>query len=119
MNQLVTSFVKATPGVAHAVVAAPDGRLLGFSDPLPRHTAREAAAVVSLVQSVARGAARFLHAGPVTRTVVQMDDGLLLILSVHNGIALAVFAEPDVDAGGPAEAATRFVARLASQAREG
>ncbi len=109
MNELITSFVRATPGVAHAVVAGPDGRLLGCSDPLPPDIADEAAAVVSLLQSVARGAARFFRAEPVTRTVVTMDQGLLLLMAIRDGVALAVFAEPDTDFA----PAAHFAGRLA------
>jgi uncharacterized protein len=108
LNRLVTAFVEATPGVAHAVVVAWDGLLLGFSDPLSYDTADKAAAVVSVLQAVAHGAARFFHAGPVARTVVDMDQGLLLLMTVGDTFSLGVFAEPDTDL----HAAARFVERV-------
>ncbi|TCO60628.1 roadblock/LC7 domain-containing protein [Actinocrispum wychmicini] len=111
INRLITSFVETTPGVAHAVVVAEDGLLLGFSDPLSHDTADQAAAIVGVLQSVAQGAARFFHGGPVTQTLVDMADGRLLLMTISDGLSLGVFATPDADVGSAVEATAGFVER--------
>lgn len=111
LNRLITSFVDATPGVANAVVVAEDGLLLGFSDPVPYDSADRAAAIVSVLQSVAHGAARFFHGGTVTRTVVDMDQGLLLLTKMGEGISLGVFTTADTDVDHAVRATAGFVER--------
>lgn len=96
---LVTNFVERVPGVAHAVVVSADGLLLTSSVGLPRDRADQLAAVASGLISLTAGAARCFDAGTVVQTVVEMERGFLLLMSISDGSCLAVLASPNCDIG--------------------
>jgi uncharacterized protein len=96
---LVNNFVDRVPGVAHAVVVSADGLLLTASAGLPRDRADQLAAVASGLVSLTVGAARCFDAGGVVQTVVEMERGLLLLMSISDGSCLAVLAAPNCDIG--------------------
>lgn len=96
---LVTDFANRVAGVAHAVVVSADGLPLTWSDRLPLDRADQLAAVASGLISLTQGAARCFEAGSVTETVVEMDRGVLLLMSVSDGSCLAVLAAPRCDLG--------------------
>ncbi|MCG5219082.1 roadblock/LC7 domain-containing protein [Streptosporangium soli] len=98
-NWLITEFVREVPGVAHAVVVSSDGLSLAFSAGFPKDRADQLAAVTSGLISLTQGAARVFEAGAVTQTVIEMERGLLLTMSISDGSALAVLASPDGDLG--------------------
>jgi uncharacterized protein len=96
---LVTNFVERVPGVAHAVVVSADGLLLTSSTGLPRDRADQLAAVSSGLISLTAGAARCFDAGNVVQTVVEMERGFLLLMSISDGSCLGVLAAPHCDIG--------------------
>lgn len=96
---LVDSFVDGIPGVAHAVVVSSDGIPLTLSAGLPRDRADQLAAVTSGLVSLAVGAARCFEAGGLVQTVVEMQRGVMLIMSITDGSSLAVLAAPSCDIG--------------------
>ncbi|MEO6086610.1 MAG: roadblock/LC7 domain-containing protein [Umezawaea sp.] len=96
---LLDEFVTRTPGVAHAVVVSADGLVLAASARLPADRADQLAAVVSGLVSLTCGAARCFEAGEVTQTVVEMDRGCLLVMSISDGSDFAVLGSPDSDLG--------------------
>ncbi|SFM62116.1 hypothetical protein SAMN05216207_1001361 [Pseudonocardia ammonioxydans] len=96
---LVTNFAERVPGVAHAIVVSADGLLLTSSDRLPRDRADQLAAVASGLVSLTQGAARCFDAGGVVQTVVEMDRGIVLLMSISDGSCLAVLASPSCDIG--------------------
>jgi predicted regulator of Ras-like GTPase activity (Roadblock/LC7/MglB family) len=96
---LVSNFVERVPGVAHAVVVSADGLLLTSSQGLPRDRADQLAAVASGLVSLTQGAARCFEAGHVVQTVVEMERGILLLMSIGDGSCLAVLAAPNCDIG--------------------
>lgn len=96
---LVTNFVERVPGVAHSVVVSADGLLLTSSTGLPRDRADQLAAVSSGLVSLTAGAARCFDAGTVVQTVVEMERGFLLLMSISDGSCLAVLASPNCDIG--------------------
>ena len=93
---LVTNFAERVPGVAHAIVVSADGLLLTSSDRLPRDRADQLAAVASGLVSLTQGAARCFDAGGVVQTVVEMDRGIVLLMSISDGSCLAVLASPEL-----------------------
>jgi hypothetical protein len=95
----LTNFVDNVPGVSHAVVVSSDGLLLTSSDGLPRDRADQLAAVASGMASLTRGAARVFGAGEVLQTVVEMQLGCMLLMSITDGSCLAVLATPGCDMG--------------------
>ncbi|MBO3746764.1 roadblock/LC7 domain-containing protein [Streptosporangiaceae bacterium NEAU-GS5] len=99
VNWLVSEFVSGVPGVAHAVVVSADGLPLAFSDGFPKDRADQLAAVAAGLISLTQGAARVFEGGVVAQTVVEMERGLLLIMSIGDGSCLAVLAAADSDLG--------------------
>ena len=76
-----------------------DGLLLTSSAGLPRDRADQLAAVASGMSSLTRGAARVFGAGEVLQTVVEMEQGCMLLMAIADGSCLAVLAAPDCDMG--------------------
>jgi hypothetical protein len=96
---LVANFTERVPGVAHSVVVSVDGLLLAASSRLPGPYAEQLSAVASGLIGLTQGAARCLDAGGVLRTVVEMERGVLLLMSIRDGSCLAVLASPDASVG--------------------
>ncbi|MFI6298888.1 roadblock/LC7 domain-containing protein [Nonomuraea sp. NPDC050790] len=99
VNWLVTGFVEQVPGVAHAVVVSADGLPMAFSRGFPQDRADQLAAIAAGLVSLTAGAARVFEGGAVNQTLVEMDRGLLLAMSISDGSSLAVLAAPDCDMG--------------------
>lgn len=96
---LVNDFAERVPGVAHAVVVSADGLLLTSSSRLPLDRADQLAAVASGLVSLTQGAARCFEAGSVNETVVEMELGIMVLMSISDGSSLAVLAAPNCDIG--------------------
>jgi uncharacterized protein len=99
LNWLVSNFARSVPGAAHAIVLSADGLLMAVSDRLDRARADQLAAVASGLASLTQGAARIFAGGTVTQTIVEMERGFLLVMSVSDGSCLAVLAAPKCDIG--------------------
>ncbi|TDD20027.1 roadblock/LC7 domain-containing protein [Nonomuraea diastatica] len=99
VNWLVTGFVEEVPGVAHAVVVSADGLPMAYSRGFPKDRADQLAAIAAGLVSLTHGSARVFEGGGVTQTLVEMDRGLLLVMSIGDGSCLAVLAAPDCDMG--------------------
>jgi uncharacterized protein len=92
LNWLVSNFVKATPGVAHAMVVSADGLPVAVSQRLDRPRADQLAAIASGLASLTQGAARCFDGGLVSQTVVEMERGFLFVMSISDGSCLTVLA---------------------------
>ncbi|MBB6351892.1 hypothetical protein FHU36_008475 [Nonomuraea muscovyensis] len=99
VDWLITDFVSTVPGVAHAVVVSSDGLPLAASAGFPADRADQLAAIASGLVSLTQGAARVFEGGAVSQTIVEMQRGLMLIMSISDGSCLAVLAAPDCDMG--------------------
>jgi predicted regulator of Ras-like GTPase activity (Roadblock/LC7/MglB family) len=99
LNWLVSSFVRNVPGIAHAAVVTADGLLMAVSERLERARGDQLAAVASGLTSLTQGAARVFGGGIVNQTIVEMQQGFLLVMSVSDGSCLAVLAAPSCDIG--------------------
>jgi predicted regulator of Ras-like GTPase activity (Roadblock/LC7/MglB family) len=95
LNWLVTDFVGRVPDVAHAVIVSSDGLVVAVSAGFPENRAERLAAVTSGLSSLVQGAARIFGAGSVNQTVVEMDAGVLVVMTISHGASLAVLAGPD------------------------
>jgi predicted regulator of Ras-like GTPase activity (Roadblock/LC7/MglB family) len=95
LNWLVTDFVERVPDVAHAVIVSSDGVTVAVSAGFPQDRADRLAAVTSGLSSLAQGAARMFEGGTVIQTVVEMDGGVLVVMTISHGASLAVLAGPD------------------------
>jgi predicted regulator of Ras-like GTPase activity (Roadblock/LC7/MglB family) len=99
LNWLVSNFARSVPGAAHAIVLSADGLLMAVSERLDRARADQLAAVASGLASLTQGAARIFRGGEVTQTIVEMEKGFLVVMSVSDGSCLAVLAAPSCDLG--------------------
>ena len=112
---LVDDFVSRVAGVAHALVVSAEGMPLTASAHLPRDRADQLAAVASGLVSLAQGAARCFDAGQVVQTVVELERGIMLLMSISDGSSLAVLAAPTCDIGLVGYEMTLLVDRVGQQ----
>ena len=111
LGWLVSNFVERVPGVAHAVVVSADGLALAISAGFPRERADQLAAVTSGLTSLTQGAARLFDGGLVVQTVVEMQAGVLVVMTISDGSSLAVLAGSACDLGLVAYEMTLLVER--------
>jgi predicted regulator of Ras-like GTPase activity (Roadblock/LC7/MglB family) len=78
------------------MVVSADGLPAAVSDRLDRPMADQLAATASGLAGLTQGAAHLLDCGLVKQTMVEMDRGLLIVLSIRDGSCLAVLAACDV-----------------------
>jgi len=99
LDWVVSKFVDEVPSAAHAILVSADGLLMAASQSIPYERAEQVAAVSSGLASLAVGAARLFDGGAVLQTVVEMQHGYLLLMSVGDGSHLAVLTEDSADIG--------------------
>ncbi|MGF2945868.1 serine protease inhibitor [Mycobacterium sp. Lab-001] len=99
LDWLVTKFAREIPGVAHALLVSVDGLAIAASEHLPRERADQLAAVASGLASLATGAAQLFDGGQVLQSVVEMQNGYLLLMRVGDGSHLATLAATSCDIG--------------------
>jgi predicted regulator of Ras-like GTPase activity (Roadblock/LC7/MglB family) len=99
INWLVTDFAERVPSIAHAIVVSSDGLPVAFSEGIPTDRVDQLAAVTSGLTSLTQGAARIFQGGAVTQVVVEMQEGLLIEMSISSASTLAVLAAADCDLG--------------------
>jgi predicted regulator of Ras-like GTPase activity (Roadblock/LC7/MglB family) len=99
LNWMITAFTERVPSVAHAAVVSSDGLPVAFSQDIAIDQVDQLAAVTSGLTSLVQGAARIFDGGSVAQTLVTMEHGLLILMSVSDGSALAVLAAADCDLG--------------------
>lgn len=99
LDWLVSKFVREVPGVAHALLVSVDGLPVAASEHLPRERADQLAAVSSGLASLATGAAQLFDGGQVLQSVVEMQNGFLLLMRVGDGSHLATLAMQNCDIG--------------------
>ncbi|MCT2585484.1 roadblock/LC7 domain-containing protein [Actinophytocola gossypii] len=99
LGWLVSAFTQEVPGVTHAVLVSADGLLVAASEGLPRDTADQMSALTAGLSSLTVGAADLFAAGRVVQSVIELEGGFLLLMSVGDGSHLAVLASPRCDIG--------------------
>jgi hypothetical protein len=108
---LVGNFANRTPGVAHAMVVSADGLPVAVSERLDRPKADQLAAIASGLASLTQGGAHCIQGGLVKQTVVEMDQGLLVVMAISDGSCLTVLAGSSYDVGVVAYEMTVLVTR--------
>jgi predicted regulator of Ras-like GTPase activity (Roadblock/LC7/MglB family) len=98
-NWLVSAFTQEVPGVAHAALVSADGLLVAANETLPRDRADQLSAIASGLSSLALGTADLFTAGRVVQSVIEMEQGFLLLMNVGDGSNLVVLANPGCDIG--------------------
>jgi uncharacterized protein len=99
LDWLVTRFVNEVSDAAHAILLSADGLLMAASSSIPGERGEQLAAVSSGLASLAVGASRLFEGGAVLQTVVEMEHGYLMLMSVGNGSNLAVLTQESADIG--------------------
>jgi predicted regulator of Ras-like GTPase activity (Roadblock/LC7/MglB family) len=80
-------------------VLSGDGLLLGRSAALDREDAEHLAAMASAFSSLSRGVGTQFDKGGVLQTVVELDDGYLVVTEAGAGACLALLASIHADLG--------------------
>jgi predicted regulator of Ras-like GTPase activity (Roadblock/LC7/MglB family) len=96
---LVTNFTERVPNVAHIVVISADGLLLTASDRLADERAEQLSTIAAGAISLIHAAARCIDTGDVLSTVIQMEHGNMLMMSIRDGSCLVALAAPDCEIG--------------------
>src|SRR5918995_7317141 len=99
LNWLVSRFVEEVTDAAHAILVSADGLLMAESTSIPGERAEQVAAVPSGLASLAVGAARLFEGGSVMQTIVEMEMGFLMLMSVGDGSNLTVLTTEEADIG--------------------
>ena len=99
LGWLVSAFTQDVPGVTHAVLVSADGLLVAASDGLPRDRADQMSALTAGLTSLTVGAAQLFTAGRVVQSVIEMEQGFLMLMNVGDGSNLVVLANPGCDIG--------------------
>ena len=92
-------FAREVSGVSHAVLVSADGLLMAASEHMPTERADQLAAVASGLASLSTGAAQLFEGGHVMQSVVEMENGYLLLMRVGDGSNLATLATRSCDIG--------------------
>ena len=99
LDWLVTRFVDEVSDAAHAILVSSDGLLMAASSSIPGERGEQLAAVSSGLASLSVGASRLFEGGPVLQTIVEMEHGYLMLMSVGDGSYLAVLTHNSADIG--------------------
>ena len=99
LDWLVTRFVDELPDAAHAILVSADGLLMAASSSIPGERGEQLAAVSSGLASLSVGASRLFEGGPVLQTIVEMEQGYLMLMSVGDGSHLTVLTREAADIG--------------------
>ena len=99
LDWVMSRFVEEIPDAAHAILVSADGLLMASSTSIPCERAEQVAAVSSGLASLAVGAARLFEGGSVMQTIVEMEMGFLMLMSVGDGSNLTVLTTEEADIG--------------------
>lgn len=113
LDWLLASFADRVPDVAHALAVSGDGLRLAASPALTTDQVDQLAAVISGLASLTVGAARFMSAGRVRQQIIDMDGGVMLVMSVGDRALIGVLAAPGCDLGQVGYETAMLVQRVA------
>ena len=99
LDWVMSRFVEEVPDAAHAILVSADGLLMASSTSIPGERAEQVAAVSSGLASLAVGAARLFEGGSVMQTIVEMEMGFMMLMSVGDGSNLTVLTTEEADIG--------------------
>jgi len=99
LDWVMSRFVEEVPDAAHAILVSAEGLLMASSTSIPGERAEQVAAVSSGLASLAVGAARLFEGGSVMQTIVEMEMGFLMLMSVGDGSNLTVLTTEEADIG--------------------
>ncbi|WP_243761576.1 roadblock/LC7 domain-containing protein [Streptomyces sp. YIM 98790] len=113
LRRLLARLVDEVPGLRSVAVVSADGLPLLASAPepalaaaarpaaarprSPREASADLATVVAGLAGLTLGAARMMDAGRVRQTLVAMESGCLLVMTISDGSLLGAHTDPDAD----------------------
>ncbi|MFX4293491.1 roadblock/LC7 domain-containing protein [Streptomyces bohaiensis] len=97
LDWLLDDLTQRLPGVRHVLLLSSDGLVTSTSRKLPRGDAERLAAVASGLHSLARNVGDQFASGSVRQTMIEFDDGVLLVAAAGDGSALAVLTGGETD----------------------
>jgi predicted regulator of Ras-like GTPase activity (Roadblock/LC7/MglB family) len=99
LNWLLDGLVRRLAGAEKAVALSRDGLLLGRSAAVDRDSAEHLAAMASAFSSLSRGVGTTFGKGLVQQTVVELEDGYLVVTEAGDGACLALLTSAYADLG--------------------
>lgn len=86
-------------GISHALAVSSDGLVMAASTKLPKDQADQTAAIISGLSSLAHGACRYMDAGAVESTIVDMTHGYMVTMVINDRALLTVLAAKNGELG--------------------
>ena len=121
LSWLLDDLLDRVSHAHHAIVLSADGLLMASSAQFGKADGEHLAAVAAGIQSLAKGAAERFDGGPIRQTIVEMQDGFLLVTAAGKGACLAALAGQEAEIGNIAYElnmmATKLHEHLTSPAR--
>ncbi|GAA2045477.1 MULTISPECIES: roadblock/LC7 domain-containing protein [Streptomyces] len=99
LDWMLDDLVKRLPRVRHVLLLSSDGLVTSVSQGLKRNSAEHLAAVASGLHALAKGVGEHFRSGGVRQTMIEFDDGVLLVTAAGDGSCLCVLAGSDADIG--------------------
>ncbi|MBB0245677.1 roadblock/LC7 domain-containing protein [Streptomyces alkaliphilus] len=99
LDWLLDDLGERLPRVRHVLLLSGDGLVTSTSRALDRGNAERLAAVASGLHSLARGVGTHFACGGVRQTMIEFDDGVLMVSSAGDGSCLCVLTGPEADLG--------------------
>lgn len=99
LNWLLDDLIRRLAGSEKAVALSGDGLPLGRSAGLDREGAEHLAAMASAFSSLSRSAGERFGKGGMLQTVVELEDGYLIVTEAGTGACLALLASSGADLG--------------------
>ncbi len=112
LDWLLDDLCRRIAPVRYALVLSNDGLVTANNEELGRQDAEHLAAVASGLHSLAKGSGTHFGAGRVRQTMVEFDEGLLLVTSAGDGSCLCVLTGAEADIGQVAYEMTLMVNRV-------
>ncbi|MGW6728001.1 roadblock/LC7 domain-containing protein [Nocardia sp. NPDC055029] len=99
LDWLIDDLIGRLPGAEKAVVLSDDGLVIARSQTVEREAAEHLAAMASALGSLARGVGIQFGKGGVQQTVVELEEGYLIVTEAGYGACLALLTSVDSDLG--------------------
>src|SRR4029077_6615493 len=99
LDWLGSRLAPKASGGSHPILVSADGLLVAASEHMPGERADQLAAVASGLASLSTGAAQLFDGGCACQSVVEMENGYLLLMRVGDGPNLATLPTRNCDIG--------------------
>jgi predicted regulator of Ras-like GTPase activity (Roadblock/LC7/MglB family) len=96
---MLRRFATETAGVTEAIAVSADGLPIAMSSIGDDADFERLAAIVSGMVSLAAAAGGSFHLGTLTKVIVDMSDGFLLLSAISEGSVLGVIVSNDANLG--------------------